>query len=314
VFVEGQNQEIPAGSVRIGEFSRRVGVPPETLRAWEERYGLVRPRRSEGGFRLYSPADARVVESMQRHLQAGLPASEAARLARDTACHLPPAIAEGDDAALRRLSEALSRALRGFDAAGAHTALDELFRSFDPDVVLRDCVVELLRGLEDECRRGDASPAQQHFCARLLETRLLAMAGGWELGTGPLAVTACGPDELHMVGITAFGLALRRRGWRILGLGHAASAASIAEVASVLVPDVVVLAFAATKPSEVDMRVLRNLAQTTPLAIAGRSATAGLARILRAELLEGDPVTAAADLARRRHLEWASSRAHAVSA
>ena len=45
------------GHLRIGELSRRVGVSPELLRAWELRYGLLQPTRSTGGFRLYSAAD-----------------------------------------------------------------------------------------------------------------------------------------------------------------------------------------------------------------------------------------------------------------
>ena len=43
--------------LRIGELSRRSGVSPELLRAWERRYGLLRPGRSEGGLRLYSAGD-----------------------------------------------------------------------------------------------------------------------------------------------------------------------------------------------------------------------------------------------------------------
>ena len=70
-----------AAHLRIGALSRRVGVSPELLRAWEQRYGLLRPLRSRGGFRLYSPADEERVRSMQRHLDAGVSAAEAARLA-----------------------------------------------------------------------------------------------------------------------------------------------------------------------------------------------------------------------------------------
>ena len=45
------------GYLRIGELARRTGTSPELLRAWEQRYGLLRPTRSEGGFRLYSDRD-----------------------------------------------------------------------------------------------------------------------------------------------------------------------------------------------------------------------------------------------------------------
>ncbi len=46
-------------SVRIGELSRRVGVSVEALRAWERRYGVLRPSRSPSGYRLYGRDDQR---------------------------------------------------------------------------------------------------------------------------------------------------------------------------------------------------------------------------------------------------------------
>lgn len=49
---QGAMEEHP--KLRIGELSYRSGVSREPLRAWERRYGLVRPARSERGFRLYS--------------------------------------------------------------------------------------------------------------------------------------------------------------------------------------------------------------------------------------------------------------------
>jgi DNA-binding transcriptional MerR regulator len=70
-----------AAQLRIGALGRRVGVSPELLRAWEQRYGHLQPKRSAGGFRLYSSADETRVLAMQRHLGTGLPAAEAARLA-----------------------------------------------------------------------------------------------------------------------------------------------------------------------------------------------------------------------------------------
>src|SRR5437764_2474000 len=72
----------PAGDgplLRIGELSRRLGVSAHVLRAWENRYGLLRPVRSPGGFRLYSQADEARIRRMQEYLAAGLSAAEAAR-------------------------------------------------------------------------------------------------------------------------------------------------------------------------------------------------------------------------------------------
>ena len=75
--------EAAPGYLRIGELSRRSGVSAELLRAWERRYGLLKPARSDGGVRLYSPQDERRVALMREHLGRGLSAAQAARLTLD---------------------------------------------------------------------------------------------------------------------------------------------------------------------------------------------------------------------------------------
>ena len=52
--------------MRISELSRRVGVGAETLRAWERRYGVLRPRRTDGNTRLYSEADLERLRLIQQ--------------------------------------------------------------------------------------------------------------------------------------------------------------------------------------------------------------------------------------------------------
>src|SRR6186997_2953715 len=73
----------PPAVLRIGELSRRVGVSDHVLRAWETRYGLLKPARSAGGYRLYSEDDELRVRRMLTHLESGLAAAQAARAAVD---------------------------------------------------------------------------------------------------------------------------------------------------------------------------------------------------------------------------------------
>ena len=75
------NPEQETAVLRIGELSRRVGVSEHVLRAWESRYGLLKPARSAGGYRLYSEGDQSRVRRMQGHLAGGLAAAQAARAA-----------------------------------------------------------------------------------------------------------------------------------------------------------------------------------------------------------------------------------------
>src|SRR4029450_10613315 len=99
--------------LRIGELSRRLGVSDHVLRAWERRYGLLRPVRSTGGFRLYSEADVDRVRRMQPHLSQGLSAAEAARAAIDEDRPAPTGADTGDLVSYDGLAgavEALQRA------------------------------------------------------------------------------------------------------------------------------------------------------------------------------------------------------------
>src|SRR5512146_1989282 len=199
-----------AGALRIGELSRRSGVSPELLRAWERRYGLLQPSRSAGGLRLYSPDDLARVKAMQRHLSDGLAAAEAAELAARTAQREEPAPATGKDE--------LAAALQNFDEGAAHSLFDSLLARVSIDAVLRDIVVPYLHELGARWERGEVSIAQEHFASTLLRGRLLGLARGWSQGIGPTAVLACAPGEQHDLGLLAFGLALRTRGWCIVYL------------------------------------------------------------------------------------------------
>jgi DNA-binding transcriptional MerR regulator len=202
--------------LRIGELSKRSGVSPELLRAWERRYDLLHPVRSSGGLRLYSPADVDRVRLMRRHLADGLAAAEAAALtsrgARDAEPHAPalPVAALRDE-----LADALDR----FDEPRAQAVLDRLQAAATVDTLVSDVMLPYLRALGERWARGDASIAHEHFASSVLHGRLLALARGWGSGVAPLALLACLPGEQHELGLLAFGLALRARGWRIGYLG-----------------------------------------------------------------------------------------------
>jgi DNA-binding transcriptional MerR regulator len=199
------------GVLRIGELSKRAGVSPELLRAWERRYGLLRPSRSSGGLRLYSPADVERVRLMRQHLAEGVAAAEAAAMALRGGVGEEAAPAALDPAAMR---DDLAGALDRFDEPRAQEILDRLLAMATVDTLLSDVVLPYLRELGDRWERGEASIAQEHFASSVLRGRLLGLARGWGLGFGPVAVLACLPGEQHDLGLIAFGLALRDGGRR----------------------------------------------------------------------------------------------------
>ena len=281
-------------TLRIGELGRRVGVSPELLRAWERRYGLLEPARTEGGRRLYSSQDERRVRVMQAHLESGLSAAQAARLA--LADETPAAAPTGPGDTLEREREALRQSLDALDADAAHGVLDRALSAFTLDTVLAEIVLPYLRDLGERWARGEASIGQEHFASNLIRGRLLALARGWERGDGRSALLACAADEQHDLPLIMFGLALRNRGWRIVFLGADTPAGTVAETAGQVAPTLVVISASKAEALRREAPALKALASDHRLSLAGGGADPALARALGCGVLIGDPVVAAASV------------------
>lgn len=286
--------------LRIGELSRRAGVSGHVLRAWERRYGLLQPVRSEGGFRLYTEADERRVRRMRKHLARGLSAAEAAQATlQDDASGRegPPGLLP---AAASELAGMLRQAFDAFDEPTVQAVLDRLLSDLSVTVVMREIVLPYLAELGDRCERGDASIAQEHFASNLIRGRLAGLARGWGDGSGPRAILACPPGEQHDLALMIFGVALNRHGWRIDYLGVDTPIEELTRTAAARLPDLVVLA--ATQPGMLEPLAaeLVTLADTAPLALAGAGAAAQLATAVGARRLNTDPVTAAETIGRPR--------------
>jgi MerR family transcriptional regulator, light-induced transcriptional regulator len=304
-----------AHELRIGELSRRVGVSDHLLRAWESRYGLLRPVRSAGGFRLYSRADEDRVRHMQAHLARGLSAAEAARatLAEDDVPATPPdaggaEVPAGPEdpggragspvtAGMAETGEDLRVALDAMDEPAAQAVLDRLLSDYTVEGVLREVLLPYLFGLGERWERGEVSVAQEHFASNLVRGRLTALARGWGNGRGPQALLACPPREQHDLALVVFGVVLSRAGWRVRYLGTDTPSEELVRLVATDHPDLVVLAATAPERFGEVRDDLARMAAVVPVAIAGAGATAAVARDVGARLLTGDPVSAAQRLA-----------------
>ncbi len=281
--------------LRIGELARRAGVSPEVLRAWERRYGLLRPSRTSGGFRLYSLDDLARIREMTRLLADGQSAAEAAaqvlRGGPDVISRAPqwPSLLD------ERRTE-FHQSIRRFDGARAQMTLDHLLGEFQVELVLREVLLPELRQIGELWSRGELSIAEEHFASNLIHARLGALARGWDEGVGSRALLACPPDELHDLPLMMFGIALRRRGWRVTYLGAETPVQSIVDGARAVSPELVVLASTDAAHLLSIAHGLKALAKTNRVAIAGTGASAELAGSIGAEYLRSDPVTAAAEV------------------
>ena len=282
----------PQPYLRIGELSRRTGVSPELLRAWEQRYGLLRPTRSAGGFRLYSEADEARVLRTKELIAAGVAAAEAAA----RALGVDPSTGPTETPLVEDLASRLASSLESFDEQRANDAFDELLASVSVESVLQDVILPYLAGLGDRWARGDASVGQEHFASSMIRGRLLGLARGWGAGRGPMMVLACPPGEEHELGLIAFGILASRRGWRITYLGANTPFDTLETTVRTLHPALVVLAVSAPERLAAHGERVRSLAGMAPVAVGGAIDVTDVDG-LGVRLLEGDVATAARSIA-----------------
>lgn len=119
---------------RSGEIARSAGVSSDTLRHYERKGLLAKPRRLENGYRMYPPEALDGVRLIQRALVVGFTLDELARLLRARDRGHPPcrevrAIA---DQKLREVEQQLE------DLAQFRDALDRMLREWDARLAKTD--------------------------------------------------------------------------------------------------------------------------------------------------------------------------------
>jgi MerR family transcriptional regulator, light-induced transcriptional regulator len=279
--------------LRIGELSRRVGVSPEVLRAWETRYGLLRPERTKGGLRLFSEEDERRVHLMRKNIAAGLSAAEAARLARLS----EDSGGRERSASFAEIETALAQGLEALDEPMAQSALDQLFRAFALTFALSEVILPFLHRLGERWAAREVSIAHEHFASNVIGGRLRALTRGWGNGVGPRVILACPPGERHELGLLCFGLALREHGWRITYLGAETPLREITDALGELGPNIVVLSAISRQRFLDASEEITALATRVRVGMGGAGASPALARAMGVELLGGDVIGEAAGLA-----------------
>jgi MerR family transcriptional regulator, light-induced transcriptional regulator len=251
--VRSDRMETPA--LRIGAVARRTGVAVATLRAWESRYGVLQPCRSEGGHRLYSEDDVDRVLAVLRLTAQGWSVSAAA--ASVTAERSPSRlglVAEPpettrettDDAPRRdptaqRLHETLARAVRTFDAVGAEEALDEAIARLGVAYALEDVVMPMLRDLGEGWEDDPALIAAEHFATNTLRPRLHRLLSGARGASAPVCIAAAPDHEDHELGVLAAAAVASDLGFRVTYLGARTPASALERSAATIRPDVVLV-------------------------------------------------------------------------
>jgi DNA-binding transcriptional MerR regulator len=265
---------------------RETGVKPDTLRAWERRYGLPRPQRSSGGHRLYSQHDIETIKWLIARQDEGMSISRAVDLwhsleaeGRDplqamayaTSRAETPIVSLPGGGTVSELRQAWISACLAFDRRSAEQVLSQAFALYPPELACIELLQKGLAEIGEGWYRDEVTVQQEHFTSELAMRRLEGLVEATPPPTRPgRLLIGCPPEEEHTFSPLSLTLFLRRRGWDVLYLGANVPLEHLEATITAAKPQIVILAaqqlYTAAKLLEV-ARLLQG--QRIPLGYGG---------------------------------------------
>ena len=200
----------------IRTIAALTGVNAVTLRAWERRYGLIRPVRTPTGHRLYTPDDVERIRRVLALVERGVSISRVGDLL-DAEPAAEPSRARGP---WRDYADRMAAAIARFDEPELDRVYEEALSVHAIERVTRDVVLPLLVRLGERWKKVSGAVAEEHFFAAYMRSKLGArLQHRMRYAAGPRVVAACAPGEQHEIGLLLFSLEAQLAGMRPVLLG-----------------------------------------------------------------------------------------------
>jgi MerR family transcriptional regulator, light-induced transcriptional regulator len=275
----------------------RTGLTPDVLRAWEKRYGVVTPIRSDGGQRLYSDEDVERLSLLTRAVSGGRAISQVAKLPLRTlkglvekdahAVRVTPASAPALSSEARESVHAAAlAAVERFDAAKLESLLRGAALRLGIDAMLDGVLGPLLLTVGSRWHAGLLRPAQEHLATAVVRRTLIWMMENGAPAAGAQAlVVATLTGQTHELGAMLVAVAASSHGWRVVYLGANLPPAEIAAAAEHTHASAIALSFVYPADDPAIAGALRELHAALPARtaiLAGGSAAANYASALSA--------------------------------
>ena len=252
----------------IRVLSEQTGVPATTLRAWERRYGLLKPKRTPKGHRLYTQDDVDTVRQVVRLLEDDYTISKAINAIRHGEIQEPKTETQTVPSHWVSIRKRFSRAIENFDDNMLDSAYNEALSLYPIDIVTINLIRPLLKQMGEEWEQKSTGIAEEHFFSAYLRNKIGArMHHASGRNQGKRLLIACLPGEFHELGILLFGLSAMTRGYRLLYLGADLPLEQVQRVAEAVDVQGILLSGSGVEVSEDLLNRLEALSEQTGIPV-----------------------------------------------
>jgi DNA-binding transcriptional MerR regulator len=214
--------------------ARRTGVTPDSLRAWEKRYGAVHPERTPTGRRLYSDEDVERLRLLRQATLGGRSIGQIAGLSteelralvaedEEKAVQPPPRTAgphPGGLAAPAQLLEEALDAARRLQPGELEEILSRARVSLSRPALLEEFVIPLVQQVGNCWRQGTLRVAHEHLVTAALRSFLARLQEASKNPAGsPVLIATTPAGQVHELGLLAAAAVAADHGWDVIYLG-----------------------------------------------------------------------------------------------
>lgn len=265
--------QAPGLPAKIATVERETGLPKETLRVWERRYGFPLPERDGGGERVYPPEQVEKLRVISRLLDRGIRPGQLMRLPlaeliERLEAREPVAAAGAREAPGSSLTPTVEEAiglLKGYDEIGLQGHLARVLLRLGLQRFVIEFAARLNEVVGDAWSRGEIAVSQEHIYAEQMQHLLRQGIGSIPPGArGPSVLLTTLPGEEHQLGLLMAHVCLVIEGARCISLGVQTPAWDIAQAALRQQIDVVGLSFSEALKLNVAYDMLEDMRARLP--------------------------------------------------
>lgn len=275
----------------IGIVSRRTGLKPDLIRAWERRYEAIQPQRTEGRHRLYAEDDIERLKMLGRLTEAGHSIGRIAHLDDEQLREL----AEEEDLAIAHPTgnghalpatrtpahhlELCMKAIEDLNGTGLEFQLERAAVDLSRIKLTEELLVPLMRAIGDRWRRGELRPMHEHLATAAVRSFIGSLHSAYRVPSGaPRLIVTTPAGQLHELGALVAACAAAAEGWQVTYLGpdlpceEIVAAARQRKARGVLLS--IVFPADDSFVGEEIVRLRRHLGDEVAILVGGRSASA----------------------------------------